>query len=65
VNLFVVSTWHVQFLEISTYLGDPVIKEYLKYGVVCPSLVEKGDFTTSAIVNIYHNASSTTARISF
>jgi hypothetical protein len=46
-------------------VGDTMIKKYLEYGVVCPSVVEKGVFMTSPVVNINHNPSSTTAMTSF
>jgi hypothetical protein len=42
-----------------------VINKILEYGVVCPSIVEKGVFTTSAVVNTDHNPPWTTAMISF
>ena len=52
-------------LEISTTLGDAVIKKYLVGGVVCPSILQKGVFTTSAVDNIDHNPSATTAMTLF
>ena len=52
-------------LEISTSLGDAVIQKYLEDGVVCPSVLQKGVFTTSAVDNIDHNPSSKTAMTSF
>jgi hypothetical protein len=54
---------HLFFLEISTSLGDTVIRECLEYGVVCTSVVEKGVFTTSVVhvVDIDHNSLVTTA----
>ena len=52
-------------LEISTTLGDTVIQKYLEDGVVCPSVLQKGVFTTLPIDNIDHNPSSTTAMTSF
>jgi hypothetical protein len=42
-----------------------VVQKYLEYGEVCPSVVEKGVFMTSDIVNIDHNPSLTTAMLSF
>jgi hypothetical protein len=33
-------------------------------GVVCPAILQKGLFTTSAVDNIDHNPSATTATIS-
>jgi hypothetical protein len=48
-------------LEITTTVGDAVIQKYLEDCVVCPSVLHKGVFTTSAVDNIYHNPSSTTA----
>lgn len=39
-------------LEISTQLGDSVVSTYLEEGVVCPAVLQKGIFTTSAVNNI-------------
>jgi hypothetical protein len=52
-------------LEISTTLGDAVIQKYLEDGVVCPFVLQKGVFTTSAVYDIDHNPSSTTAMTPF
>ena len=48
-------------LEISTQLGDSVVSTYLEKGVVCPAVLQKGIFTTSAVDNIDHNPSTTTS----
>jgi hypothetical protein len=37
---------------------------HTKDGVVCPAILQKGLFTTSAVDNIDHNPSPTTATIS-
>jgi hypothetical protein len=42
-----------------------VIQKYLEDVVVCPSVLQKGVFTTSAVDNIDHNLSSTTTTTSF
>ena len=52
-------------LEISTQLGDSVVSTYLEKGVVCPAVLQKGIFTTSAVDNIDHNPSATTTTTSF
>jgi hypothetical protein len=50
--------------EISTQLGESVISQFMEDGVVCPAILQKGLFTTSAVDNIDHNPSATTATIS-
>ena len=52
-------------LQLSTDLANAVIQQYENEGVVCPPSLRKGVFTTSAVDNIDHNPSSTTARDSF
>ena len=52
-------------LEISAQLGDAVVNRYNEEGVVCPPKLKKGLFCTSAMDNIDHNPSSTTANTSF
>lgn len=52
-------------LEISTQLGESVLSQFLEDGVVCPAVLQKGIFTTSAVDNIDHNPSATTATSSF
>ena len=49
-------------LEISTSLANSVCKHYDDQNLVCPVSLEKGIFTTSAVDNIDHNPSSTTAQ---
>jgi hypothetical protein len=51
-------------LEISTQLGESVLSQLMEDGVVCPVILQKGLFTTSAVDNIDHNPSATTATIS-
>ena len=51
-------------LEISTQLGESVLSQFMEDGVVCPAILHKGLFTTSAVDNIDHNHSATTATIS-
>ena len=48
-------------LEISAQLGEAVVTQYVQDGVVCPSSLKKGLFTTFAIDNIDHNPTATTA----
>ena len=52
-------------LEISTQMGEAVVQRYLDEGVVCPPIMCKGIFTTSAVDNIDHNPSASTAISSF
>ena len=52
-------------LEISTRLGQATVERFLSEGLVCPSILRKGIFTTSAVDNINHNPGSTTAKSSF
>ena len=51
-------------LEISTQMGEAVIAQYVENGVVCPPVLKKL-FTTSAVDNIDHNPTATTAKTSF
>jgi hypothetical protein len=48
-------------LEISTEMGNMVGARFREEQVVCPSILKKSLFTTSAVDNIDHNPSSTTA----
>ena len=52
-------------LETSGMLGETVIKQYVGEDVVCPPALRKRLFTTSAVDNIDHNPTATTARTSF
>lgn len=52
-------------LEISTQLGESVLSQVMEDSVVCPAVLQKGMFTTSAVDNINHNLSATTATSSF
>ncbi|KAL9954824.1 hypothetical protein ACROYT_G042404 [Oculina patagonica] len=52
-------------LAISTDLGNAVCRQYQEEKVVCPPNLHSGLFTTSAVDNIDHNPSSTSARDSF
>ena len=52
-------------LEISSQMGTALVKRFTEEGVVCPSVLQKGLFTTAALDNIDHNPSSTTAKSSF
>jgi hypothetical protein len=47
-----------------TQLGESVLRQFMEDGVVCPAILQKGLFTTSAVDNIDHNHSATTATIS-
>jgi len=52
-------------LEISAQLGDAVVNRYVEDGVVCPPVLKKGLFTITAMDNIDHNPTATTATTSF
>ena len=52
-------------LGISANLGEAVVCQYVEDGVVCPRALRTKIFTTSAVDNIDHNTSSTTAKTSF
>lgn len=52
-------------LEISAQLGEAVVTQYVQEGVVCPPVLRKGLFCTSAMDNIDHNPTATTASTSF
>ena len=58
------SVFHMT-LEISAQLGDATVSKYVEDGVVCPTGLRKGLFTTSAMDNIDHNPTATTATTSF
>lgn len=60
-----ISISYDRVLEISGQLGETVVNHYVENGVVCPPILRKGLFTTSAVDNIDHNPTSTTARTSF
>ena len=51
--------------KISAKLGEAVVCQYVEDGVVCPPSLRTKLFTTSAVDNIDHNPSSTTAKTSF
>ena len=63
------SVTYDRVLEISTDLGTKICKYYDRLNTVCPPQlikgVFKGVFTTSAVDNINHQTSSTTAKSSF
>ena len=52
-------------LEISTDLGTKICKRYESLNTVCPPQLKKGIFTSSAVDNINHQTSATTAKSSF
>lgn len=52
-------------LEITAKLGEAVVAQYVEDGVVCPPALRKQLFTTSAVDNIDHNPTATTAKTSF
>ena len=52
-------------LEISTDIGTKICECYDRMNTVCPPQLKKGVFTSSAIDNINHQTSATTAKGSF
>ena len=52
-------------LEISGQLGETVVNQYVQDDIVCPPILRKGLFTSSAVDNIDHNPTSTTAHTAF
>ena len=56
-----ISISYDRVLEVSALLGESVVNQYVADGVVCPQLLRKGLFTTSAMDNIDHNPTATTA----
>ena len=56
---------YTQVLELSTVLGNDVLRQYQKHKVKCPPSLRKNVFTAAAIDNIDHNPSSTSAEGSF
>jgi len=60
-----ISISYDRVLQISAQLGEAVITQYFEDGVVCPPSLRKGLFTTSALDNIDHNPTATTATTSF
>ena len=51
-------------LEISSQVGTALVQRFTEEGVVCPSVLRKGLFTTAALDNIDHNPSAKTAKSS-
>ena len=58
-------TSYDRLLSISSDITNSVIDRYDRDGVVCPSKLRDGIFTTAAVDNIDHNPSSTSAHDSF
>ena len=59
------SVFYDRVLSVSTDLGNSVCKQYHQDNAVCPPSLRKGLLTSSAVDNIDHNPSSTTAHDSF
>ena len=56
---------YARVLELSTVLGNDVLRHYEEHKVVCPPSLRKNVFTAAAIDNFDHNPSSTSAEGSF
>ena len=63
--LYGLSISYHRVLEISTQPLESVVELYLSEGLIFPSILRKGLFTTAAVDNIDHNPSSTTSKLSF
>ena len=59
-----VSISYDRVLEISAQPGEAAVSRYVEDGVVCPSVLRSGLFTTAAMDNIDHNPTATTATTS-
>ena len=60
-----ISISYDRLISVSTETTNSVLERYEREGVVCPSKVRVELFTTSAVDNIDHNTSSTSAQGSF
>ena len=60
-----ISISYDRMLEISAQLGDATVSKYVDDGEVCPPVLQKGLFTTSAMDNIDHNSTAMTATTFF
>ena len=60
-----ISISYDRVLEVSALLGESVVNPYVVDGAVYPPILRKGLFTTSAMDNIDHNPTATTANTSF
>ena len=56
---------YTRVLEISAQLGEAVVAQYVEDEVVCLPVLRRKLFTTSAVDNIDHNPTATTAKTSF
>ncbi len=54
-----------RLLSISTDITNTVIDRYEEDGIVCPSKLRNGVFTTAVVDNIDHNPSATSSQGSF
>ena len=59
------SILYTRVLELSAQMGNSACKQFQREQVLCPPKIRSNVFTTSAIDNIDHNPSSTTAKGSF
>ncbi|KAH3888539.1 hypothetical protein DPMN_012575 [Dreissena polymorpha] len=56
---------YIRVFEVSAQLGDAAAGRFIEEGLVCPTILRKGIFTTAAMDNIDHNPTSTTSSSSF
>lgn len=60
-----ISVSYKRIMQVENELAASQCEQYRSDGVVCPSQLRKGLFTVSALDNLDHNPSSTTAQGSF
>ena len=58
-------TSYSRVLNLSEDIADAVTLHYENIGVVCPIILQRGRYTVTAVDNVDHNPTSTTARRSF
>ena len=52
-------------IQVSIDLANGAIKAYEEAGIVCPTVLQTGLFTTGQLDNVDHNPSATSAHTSF
>ena len=56
---------HHRVIQISAQLGDASGRQFEEDGIMCPLVLRKGLFTTSAMDNISHNMTANTTFLSY
>ncbi len=60
-----ISISYNRLLEITAQLVEAVVTKFVNEGIICPPILRKGLFTTSALDNTDHNPSATSKTTSF